>query len=109
MFTVFTVNLKSVPVSMPRLPAGLGGQNLIMQILTDQEIRGDIQNYEQRITAAREKLAMLPEGYLSFANHKKREKERRELQTEIQHVQTLIRYAQGALKECDQEVQLIES
>lgn len=70
-----------------------------MQILTDREIREDIHNFEKRISATREKLAMLPGGHLPFPEHKKREKQRRELQADIQHVHKLIGYATEALGE----------
>jgi hypothetical protein len=70
-----------------------------MEILTDREIREDIHNFEKRISTAREKLAMLPGGQLPFPEHKKREKQRREMQADIQHVQKLIGYAAEAFGE----------
>ena len=66
-----------------------------MQIITDQEIREDIQNFEKRISAAQAKLESLPEGHLG----KKREQQRRLLEGEIEPIQKLIGYATEALDE----------
>ncbi len=74
-----------------------------MQILPDQEIKEDIQNYEKRISTAREKLAMLPGGHLPFPEHKKREKQRRELEGEIEHVRNLIKIAREGIALIQQE------
>lgn len=68
-----------------------------MITLTDADIRKDIRGFEQRIQAARDKLAELPVGYLPYQKNKKREKQRRDLQAEIEHVQNLIGYAREAL------------
>ncbi len=62
-----------------------------MEILTDQEIKEDIQNYEQRIVAVRKKLESLPAGRLPFPEHKRREKQRRELQADLTHVKKIDR------------------
>jgi len=81
-----------------------------MQItLTDEMILAEIESYKARIRAVQARLSGLPVGYLPFKEHKKREKERRSLQAEFQHVQKLMGYAAEALKECVQELQLIES
>ena len=69
--------------------------------LTNADIREDIREFKQRIQTAREKLAELPEGYLPYTEHKKREKQRRDLQAEIEHVQKLIRYAGEVLPNCN--------
>ncbi len=66
-----------------------------MEILTDQEIKADIQEYQKRISAAREKLESLPEGHLG----KKREHQRRLFEDEIGHVEGLIRIATEALND----------
>ena len=70
-----------------------------MEILTDQEILEDIQEFKKRITAAREKLSSLPEGHLAYPEKKKREHQRRLLQGEIRHIEKLIGYAAEALNE----------
>ena len=73
--------------------------NLIeMQIqLTPEDIEQDIENFLTRIEQAKAKLANLPTGYFPYSEHKKREKQRRDLQTEIKHVENLIRIAQEGL------------
>jgi len=71
-----------------------------MQIeLTNEMILNDIEGFKKRIQTAREKLAKLPTGNLPYKKHKKREKQRRDLQAEIEHVQKMMRYAQEALEE----------
>jgi len=61
--------------------------------LTNNDIREDIRGFEQRIQIAREKLAVLPEGYLPYLEHKKREKVRRACEDEVKHCQQLMVYA----------------
>ena len=61
--------------------------------LTLQEIREDIAGYEDRIHLAKMNLANLPEGRLSLKEHKKRERQRREYESEIEHCLQLVRYA----------------
>jgi len=61
-------------------------------------ILNDIAEFQNRIQAAHEKLAELPAGYLPFKKHKKREKQRKDLQAEIEHVQTMMEYAKEALE-----------
>lgn len=69
-----------------------------MQIeLTTESILKDIEGFQARISEAKNKLAGLPGGYLSYPEHKKREKQRRELEDEIDHVKILIGYAEEAL------------
>lgn len=65
--------------------------------MTPKTIREDMRGFEQRIQVAREKLAMLPEGYLPYPQHKKREKQRQDLRSEIKHVQKMTGYAKEAL------------
>ena len=67
--------------------------------LTKSEIQNDIQNFEGRISIARQKLADLPEGFLPFGEHKKREQKRYDLESEIKHIQKIIEIATGALNE----------
>ena len=61
--------------------------------LTVSDIEQDIIEFEQRIEAARQQLAGLPEGHLSYPVHKKREKQRRDLQAEVRHYKQLVSYA----------------
>ena len=68
-----------------------------MEVLTEQEILDDIEDFKDRISAARQKLENLPEGYLSYSKHRKREKVRRDLQDNIDHIQKLIKIAEEAL------------
>lgn len=70
-----------------------------MQILTDQEIKQDILEFQDRISIARQKLENLPEGFLPFQEHKKREQKRYDLESEIKHIQKIIEIATGALNE----------
>jgi len=65
--------------------------------LTIQDIRRDIQGFEERIANAKAELAELPEGYLEFKKHKAREKQRRGLQGELKHCEQLIVYAQEGI------------
>ena len=71
--------------------------------LTVEQIEKDIAGFEQRIQIAREKLGELPAGYLPYPEHKKRKKQRRDLQAEIEHVQKMIGYAKEALMEVPNE------
>jgi len=73
-----------------------GGKFRIMN-LTVEQIEKDIAGYEARIQTAQAELAVLPEGYLPFKQHKRREKQRRNLQGEIKHVNILIRYAREGI------------
>ena len=69
-----------------------------MQIeLTNEMILDDIAGFEQRIETAREKLAELPAGRLPFKEYKIRKRRRRDLESEIEHVKSLIGYATEAL------------
>ena len=68
-----------------------------MQILTDDEIKNDIQSFQDMIFRAKEKLADLPGGHLPYSEHRKRELQRRQLEDEIKHVQKLIEIATEAL------------
>jgi hypothetical protein len=61
--------------------------------LTTQDIEQDIAAFEARLSAARDKISKLPEGYLPYREYKKREHARRVLNDEIDHVENLIRIA----------------
>ena len=65
--------------------------------ITVADIEQDIKNFKDRISATKNKLEMLPVGFLPYPQHKKREKQRRDLKAEINHVQGLIAIAQEAL------------
>lgn len=67
--------------------------------LTMSEIKEDIRDFKDRISLANKKLAELPVGPLPLWEHKKREKQTRDLQDEIRHYEQIIRYAQQALDE----------
>jgi len=67
-------------------------------ILTREMVLSDIKQFQARISAAQSKLTRLPSGYLSFAENKKREATRRELEGEIFHVTRLIGYAKEAIR-----------
>ena len=66
--------------------------------LTDKDILADIREFQKRIQTARDKLAALPEGHLPRKDHKKREKQRLELSTEVKHCTALIGYAEEGLE-----------
>jgi len=57
------------------------------------DIKDYISEYQERIQTARKKLTNLPAGHLPYQEHKKREKQRRELQADIKRRQRLISYA----------------
>ena len=86
-----------VPGTEP--PGGMGWVKSIMQILTDREIQDDIESFEDRIFRAREKLAELPQGILPYSEHRKRERRRNELQADIKHIESILRYAIEAWEE----------
>ena len=66
--------------------------------LTLQEIKEHIAEYEDRIHLAKLNLANLPEGRLPFNEHKKRERQRREYESEIEHCLQLIHYANEGIE-----------
>lgn len=67
--------------------------------LSKAEIEQDIRIFQERIEKAKGKLSRLPTHRLPFAEHKKREKLRRELLTEIIHVEGLIKIARKGIQE----------
>jgi hypothetical protein len=74
--------------------------------LNNQMILADIRGFKARIQTAKVKLAALPSDQpFSYKERKKREKQRRDLTGEIDHVNNLITIARSALKplavECD--------
>lgn len=85
-----------MPEPSPRR-VGWRAKNEIMG-LTISDIQKDIMGYQQRIQTAEQQLANLPEGYLPYAEHKRREKVKRECQAEIDHVKGLIGYAIEGIK-----------
>lgn len=70
-----------------------------MKILTDDEIKQDILEFQDRISRRREKLENLPTGRLPYSEHRKREKVRRDLEDDIRHIQKLVQLATEALNE----------
>jgi len=68
-----------------------------MILLTDEELQKDLAGFDRRLQASREKLAALPDGYLPYQEHKKREKTRRILESDRRHIQNLIHIAEEAL------------
>ena len=70
-----------------------------MEIITDENIMSDIQEYESRIQEAELELSKLPTAQLPYQQHKAREATRRELKSESEHVRRLLGYAAEALAE----------
>lgn len=65
--------------------------------ITTEDILKDIEGFQSRVSIAREKLAMLPTGFLPYPEHKRREKQKRKLQAEVVHVGKLISIARENL------------
>jgi hypothetical protein len=82
----------------PAFRRGKGRANLKIMSITIAYIEKDITGFQERIAKAQDQLARLPEGYLEFKQHKAREKQRRDLQGEIKHIEGLIRYAFEGIK-----------
>ena len=53
-------------------------------------INRDFENWTERIEKAKNKLLLLPNGWLPYPLHKKRELKRRQCQDEIAHVERLF-------------------
>jgi hypothetical protein len=68
-------------------------------ILTEQDIERDIAGFKDRVLLTRNKLVNLPSGFLTYHEHKLREKQRRDLLADIQHIQKMIEIASKALEE----------
>ena len=71
--------------------------------LTTGMISRDIEKFNERISKAQKQLEELPTGFLPFKDHKTREKQRRECESEVRHVRQLIRYASTGLDLLKQE------
>ena len=66
--------------------------------LSNQIILRDIEGFKARIQTARDRLAAMPSDQpFSYKERKKREKQRRDLTGEIDHVLNLIAIAETAL------------
>lgn len=65
--------------------------------LTVKDIEKDIAGFKFRIKKAQDELRALPAGRLPYAEHKKREKARRDAEAEIAHCKQLILYAQEGI------------
>ena len=92
--------LKGVPGPSPRRGFKFGGvfENFKIMDLSISDIEQDIQAFQERISSARKKLAMLPEGHLPYSEYRKREKLKRDLQNDIRHYKQLIIYAEEGLE-----------
>ena len=81
--------------------------------LTRHDILKDIENFQKRIDAAKAKLDMIPNGYLQYNEHRKREVSKQSYLDEISHCRRLIKYAEEALHkkgcECHGECRNSES
>ena len=72
-------------------------KHLIMD-LTISDIKADIEGYQARITEAHRKLAALPVGYLPLKEHRRREKQCRDLQDDIRHCERHCEYGKEGIK-----------
>jgi len=63
-----------------------------------QDIQNEIKGFKQRIEKARAELAGLPEGYLPYQEHKRRERIRREGEAEIEHCKQLVLYGMEGIE-----------
>jgi len=68
-------------------------------MITKCEIKSAIAEYENRIRKAKADLKKLPSGADTFAERKKIKTKRHHLESEIVHVQSLIKIAESALKD----------
>jgi len=75
-----------------------GSENFKIMNLSIKDIENDISGYQTRISSARKKLTGLPEGYLPYHEHKKREKMRRELESDIKYYFQVVIYANEGLE-----------
>ena len=66
-------------------------------ILTQEEIKEDIQTFEDSITQARDKLAILPQTAGTWQDRAKLKAQRQALNDDIRHVRQLITYAKEGL------------
>lgn len=68
-----------------------------IKLITDAELKQDLEGFYDRLEATRDKLAALPTEYLPYPQHKRREQKRRVYEDEIAHVKRLIAIAEEAL------------
>ena len=66
-------------------------------MITIENIKSDIIEYQARIEKAQDQVAGLPAGYLSYPQHKKRAQARRQAEDEIKHCRGLIEYAREGI------------
>ena len=66
--------------------------------LTVEQIEKNIAGYKAKILTAQTALAALSTGHLSFKEHKKREKIRRNCKAEVKHCKQLIGYAREGIE-----------
>lgn len=81
----------------PSLRAGGWWEKKGNMDLTVEDIKNDILSFQERISVAQTKLNILPTGYLPRPEYKKLEKQRRDLQGEIFHIENLIKYAREGI------------
>jgi len=74
--------------------------------LAISDIEKDITEFQNRIAKAKTDLAELPKGYLPIKKHKRREKQRRDLKSEIEHVNILIGYAREGISIRQEDVSI---
>jgi hypothetical protein len=72
---------------------------LAEQILTKEKIEQDIRAYQERIHAAKDKLATLSAKGRTPAERRKLKTARHRMMVEIEHVKQLILYAERFIKE----------
>lgn len=77
--------------------ARVDGGNFIKMEITNEIIRTDIAGYRERKSQIEIKLAGLPDSFLSYQEHKKREQKRRQFEGETTHVKNLIKMAEAVL------------
>lgn len=70
-----------------------------MKLLTDDELKEDLQGFYDRLQDARNKLSELPETAGTWKERKKLAEKKRILNDEIRHVHRLIDIAREALTE----------
>jgi hypothetical protein len=70
-----------------------------MLILTDRDILKDIEEFHERIRAARDKLSELPATAVAWKARKAAMNKRRILKADIEHCKRLISIAESALQD----------
>lgn len=74
--------------------------------LTVHDIEQEMLKFQERISKAKTKLSGLPAGYLPYREYKKREKQRRGFQADINHAESLIEYALEGVELRKQDVKV---